>query len=133
MNGFAAFLRKEWVEALRSYRILILGAVFLLLGIMNPLSAKFLPELVNAMMPEGMTIALAQPQALDSYLQFFKNVPQIGLIVLVVVFSGMLPRELQNGTLVNLLTKGLTRSSVALASFYALFCFGAALTFCALA
>ncbi len=115
MNGFAAFLRKEWVEALRSYRILILGAVFLLLGIMNPLSAKFLPELVNAMMPEGMTIALAQPQALDSYLQFFKNVPQIGLIVLVVVFSGMLPRELQNGTLVNLLTKGLTRSSVALA------------------
>lgn len=75
MNGFAAFLRKEWVEALRSYRILILGAVFLLLGIMNPLSAKFLPELVNAMMPEGMTIALAQPQALDSYLQFLKCPP----------------------------------------------------------
>lgn len=77
MNGFAAFLRKEWVEALRSYRILILGAVFLLLGIMNPLSAKFLPELVNAMMPEGMTIALAQPQALDSYLQFFKMSPKL--------------------------------------------------------
>lgn len=115
MNGFTAFLRKEWVEALRSYRVLILGAVFLLLGMMNPLSAKFLPELVNSMMPEGMTVTLAQPQALDSYLQFFKNIPQIGLIVIVIVLSGMLPRELQNGTLVNLLTKGLTRSGAVLA------------------
>lgn len=118
MNGFTAFFKKEWVEALRSYRILILGAVFLLLGMMNPLSAKFLPELVNSMMPEGMTITLAQPQALDSYLQFFKNIPQIGLIVIVIVFSGILPRELQNGTLVNLLTKGLTRSSVVLSKLF---------------
>lgn len=45
MNGFAAFLRKEWVEALRSYRILILGAVFLLLGIMNPLPRNSCPSL----------------------------------------------------------------------------------------
>lgn len=34
--------------------------------------------------------------------------------MIVIVFSGMLPHELQNGTIVNLLTKGLTRSSVVL-------------------
>lgn len=115
MRTYLAFFKKEWLEYLRTYKLIILGAVFLLLGMMNPLSAKFLPDLVNAMMPEGMSIALAPPAALDSYLQFFKNVSQIGIIVLVIVFSGMLSGELQKGTLVHLLTKGMPRSTVLLA------------------
>lgn len=117
MKAFCAFFKKEWVEYLRTYKLIILGAVFLLFGIMNPLTAKFLPELLNTMMPEGMSITLAPPAAVDSYLQFFKNVPQIGLIVLVIVFSGMLSGEIQKGTLVQLLTKGLSRSTVLLAKF----------------
>lgn len=117
MRAYCAFFKKEWLEYLRTYKLIILGAVFLLLGIMNPLSAKFLPELLNTMIPEGMSVTLAPPAAIDSYLQFFKNVSQIGLIVLVIVFSGMLSGEMQKGTLVQLLTKGLSRSTVLLAKF----------------
>ncbi|MCC2865542.1 ABC transporter permease [Anaerovorax odorimutans] len=117
MNGLIAFTGKELCESFRTYKLIILGIVFLLLGIMNPLSAKLMPELMGSFLPEGMSMSLAEPAAIDSWMQFFKNVPQVGLIVMVILFSTMLSGELNRGTLVNMLTKGLSRSSVILAKF----------------
>lgn len=126
MNGYLAFTKKEFMESVRTWRLLILGLVFLLLGIMNPFSAKIMPELLSSMMPDGMSVTISEPSAMDSWLQFFKNVPQIGLIVTVLLFSPLLPKEIGSGTLINMLTKGLSRSSVILAKFT-----GAAVTFSA--
>lgn len=117
MRSFVAFMKKECIEMIRTYKVLIMGAVFLLFGIMNPLTAKILPELMGSLLPEGITITIAEPTAMDSWMQFFKNIPQIGLIVMVVVFSGMMANEFAKGTLVNLLTKGLSRTTVILAKF----------------
>lgn len=41
----------------------------------------------------------------------------MGLIVLVLLFSGTLTTELSKGTLINVLTKGLTRYAVILAKY----------------
>lgn len=117
MNGLTAFIGKELCESLRTYKLIIMAIVFLLLGVMNPLSAKLMPEVLSAFLPEGMSLSLAEPSAMDSWMQFFKNVPQIGLIVMVILSSTMLSSELARGTLVNMLTKGLSRSSVILAKF----------------
>lgn len=115
MNGYWAFVKKEFLEYARTYKLLILGLVFLLFGLMNPLTAKFTPDLLGVLAPEGLQITLPEPTALDAWAQFFKNVSQIGLIVLVVLFSGMLATEFAKGTLVQMLTKGLSRSAVLLA------------------
>lgn len=115
MNGYCAFFKKEMMENLRTYKFLILALVFLALGIMSPLSAKYLPDLVAAFLPEGANLGIGEPAILDSWAQFFKNVPQIGLIVLVILFSTMLSAEFTKGTLVNFVTKGLSRSGVILA------------------
>ncbi len=112
MNGYLAFLKKEQVENAKTYKLFIMLIVFLVLGIMNPLTAKLTPELLTTLMPEGLSIELPTPSALDSWAQFFKNVPQLGLIVMVIVFSGTLSAELTRGTLINLLTKGLDRVAV---------------------
>src|SRR5690349_5218749 len=48
MEGFSVFLRKEWREAVRSNRLLVVAAVFLVLGIISPLTAKYTPELLKA-------------------------------------------------------------------------------------
>ncbi|MCQ4636297.1 ABC transporter permease subunit [Anaerovorax odorimutans] len=131
MNGFIAFTKKELCESLRTYKLIILGIVFLLLGIMSPLTAKLMPELIGSFLPEGMTMSIAEPTAMDSWMQFFKNVPQIGLVVTVILFSAMISGELSRGTLVNVLTKGLCRSSVILAKFLAaLLTFTAAYVLC---
>lgn len=119
MRSFAAFTKKEMLEYLRTYKFMILLVVFLLLGFMNPITAKLAPELVASFMPEGMGIKLAEPTIMDSWLQFFKNVPQMGLIVLIIVFGGAMSTELSKGTLIHMLTKGLPRRTVILSKFTA--------------
>lgn len=112
-----AFMKKEWMEHVKTYKLLILFSVFFIFGMMSPLLAKLMPEIMSGMEIEGMTITLAEPTAMDSYMQFFKNMNQMGLLVLVLVFSGMLTQELVKGTLVNMLTKGLSRTRVILAKY----------------
>ena len=55
---------------------------------MNPFAAKFLPEILASALPSGMTITLPEPSAMDSWGQFFKNISQMGIIVVVILFGG---------------------------------------------
>lgn len=119
MNGFTAFLKKELMEQLRTYRVLILLSVFFLFGMMSPLMAKLLPEILSGMEMEGMTIVIPEPGAMDAYAQFFKNSTQMGVIVILLVFGGILSNELMRGTLINVLAKGLRRHTIILAKFTA--------------
>lgn len=112
MRALIAFTKKEWMESIRTYKFFILMTIFLLFGFMNPLAAKVMPELLNSFLPEGMTITLTPPAAIDAWMQFFKNVSQMGFIILVVIYSGMMATELSKGTLINMLTKGLPRRTV---------------------
>lgn len=117
MKQYIAFTKKEFLEVTRNYKLLIMGAVFLILGMMNPLTAKIMPTLMSSLLPEGMLISLAEPSAIDSWMQFYKNIPQMGLVVMVILFSGIMSSELSKGTLVNMLTKGLKRRTVILSKF----------------
>ena len=115
MKSFVAFLKKEFMESIRSYKAFILLIVFLILGFMSPITAKLTPELIKQFMPQGMDISVATPTVFDSWSQFFKNVPQIGLIVIVIMMSSLITHEISKGTLINILTKGLSRKNVILA------------------
>ncbi len=117
MNGYVAFLKKEWMEAVRSYKLFLMGGVFLLLGILNPMTAKLMPVILENFMPDGMTIQIEETTALDSWMQFYSNIPQIGMVVLVIMFSGMMASEWNKGTLIPILTKGLKRGSVLAAKY----------------
>ena len=120
MNHYLVFLKKELVEHARTYKLLIMLVVFTIFGITNPLIAKLTPELLASFMPEGMSMTIPEPTTLDSWAQFFKNTQQMGMIVLVLVFSGVLSSEISRGTLINLLTKGLSRQAVILAKYSAM-------------
>jgi ABC-2 type transport system permease protein len=43
MTHYIAFLKKEIVESIRTYKLFIMLVVFLMFGIMNPLVAKLNP------------------------------------------------------------------------------------------
>ncbi|GLC29177.1 ABC transporter permease [Clostridium omnivorum] len=117
MRSYIAFTKKEWMDYLRNYKAMILIIVFAILGIMSPLSAKFMPDILKEFMPAGMSIQLPEPSNIDSWTQFFKNVSQMGSIVMVIIFSGMMSNEYEKGTLVNLVTKGLSRKSIIAAKY----------------
>lgn len=117
MKGYVAFTKKEFLEQTRTFRMFILFLIFFIFGMMSPLMAKLMPEILSQMPIEGVTITLSEPTAIDSYMQFFKNITQMGMIVLALVFSGTLSQELSRGTLINMLTKGLSRYAVILSKF----------------
>lgn len=117
MKHYFAFIKKELLDSIRTYKMLIMLLVFFAFGIMNPLTAKMTPDLLKAVMPKGMSITMADPTGFDSWTQFFKNISQMGFIVMVCIFSGVLGTELSKGTLINMLTKGLSRSAVILSKY----------------
>lgn len=114
MRAYIAFVKKECIENIRTYKAFIMAAVFLLFGFMSPALAKLTPEIAKM---SKIQMTIPTPTALDSWAQFFKNVGQLGLIVLVVVFCGLMAHEFSRGTLINMLTKGLNRSTVILSKF----------------
>lgn len=119
MKAYIAFTKKELREYSRTYKFFILIIVFLLFGIMSPVIAKVMPDIIESFMPEGMTIQITTPTALDSWVQFFKNVNGMGIFIVVIVFSGIMANEFMRGTFINVLTKGLPRPTVILSKFTA--------------
>ena len=118
MKPFLAFTRKELLAQFRTGKVTILGILFVLFGIMNPAIAKLTPWLMEMMADSlaesGMIITDITVTAMDSWVQFFKNIP-MALIVFVLMQSSIFTREYQTGTLVLSLTKGLPRSTVLIA------------------
>lgn len=114
---YIAFLKKEALEYVRTYRLFILLMVFLVLGFLNPITAKYTPVLMSQILPDGMQMELPEPTVFDTWAQFFKNVFQMGVIVVVIMYASLLSGELNKGTLINMLTKGLSRDDVILAKF----------------
>ncbi|MBQ9765625.1 MAG: ABC transporter permease subunit [Lachnospiraceae bacterium] len=118
MRALLAFMKKEWMEQIRSGRLVILTIIFVLLGIMNPAIAKLTPWLLEMMSDtlaeSGMIFNSVTVDAMSSWGQFFKNLP-MGLIIFILLESSIFTREYQSGTLVLALTKGLERHKVVLA------------------
>ncbi|MDF2512637.1 MAG: rane protein [Herbinix sp.] len=119
MRGFYAFIKKEFLEQIRTFRLWILLAVAVLFGMMSPLMAKLMPEILSSMNMEGMVIQIPEPTVYDAYTQFFKNFTQMGTLVILLIFGGTLSGELSKGTLINLLAKGLPRRTVLLSKYVA--------------
>ena len=118
MKSLPAFMKKEYLEAVRTGKIIILILLFVLFGIMNPAIAKLTPWLMemyaDTMAESGLIVTSVQVDAMTSWAQFFKNIP-IAIIAFVLIFSDIFTKEYKYGTLLLMLTKGLSRYKVILA------------------
>ena len=118
MKPLLAFIKKEYLEAARTGKITILALLSVLFGIMNPAIAKMTPWIMemlsDTLAEDGLIFTDIQVDALTSWTQFFKNLP-VALIAFVLIFSDIFTKEYKSGTLLLVLTKGLSRYKVVLA------------------
>lgn len=115
MSGYIAFVKKEFIENMKNYRFLIMFAVFLIFGITSAFLAKFTPEILSALAAD-MEMS-SKPVALDAWKQFYKNISGVGFSAFIILYGSCLSSEYSKGTLVLMVTKGLSRSAVIFAKY----------------
>jgi ABC-2 type transport system permease protein len=120
MSLFVA-LRKEWMELIRTYRLLIVAVVLVFFGLASPLLAKFTPEIIS-LIPEGESISLLIPPPIvwDAVFQYVKNITQFGIILALLLTMGAVAQEKDKGTAAMILVKPMPRSSFLGAKFTAI-------------
>lgn len=122
MKKLGIMLRKEWMESIRKHRLLVMAVVFLLFGIMSPLTAKYMPEIMKLALGSSEEIIkigfnIPDPVITDSYIQYYKNLTQMGIFVQILVFMGLVSEEKSKGTAVLILTKSVSRQVFMLSKF----------------
>lgn len=100
MQQFNALLLKEWRESWRSFKLLWIPLVFVLLGVSDPLMNYFMDDILKAVgnMPEGFTMTMPEFQPADLLAASTGQFQSIGIIVLIAAHIGAFSRERQNGT-----------------------------------
>lgn len=122
MRQLTLLLKKELLELVRTKKAMVLLIVFGIFGIMNPALAKLTPWMLSLMgqslAEQGITFGAISVDALTAWTQYFKNL-MMEYILILAMFSGIFAQEYQSGTLINLLTKGVSRGKVALSKLLA--------------
>jgi len=116
-------LCKELLEQWRSYRLLVVTVVLLLFGgFMAPLTAKYTPEIVKAVAPQGEAIVnlIPEPTANVAVQEYVQNISQFGILAVLLVTMGVVAQEKDRGTAALMLVKPLSRGVFLTAKFVAL-------------
>lgn len=98
MSGFRVLLGKELSEAWRTRRLPLVALLFLVVGIISPLTARYLPEILKATLGDQMTIPIPTPTATAALEQLQKNMGQMGALAAIALAMGSVAGELDRGT-----------------------------------
>lgn len=82
--------RLEFARLIRTSRGLALLAVYAFFGLLGPISAAYIQEILERFGTEGMQITFEDPTPLDGLVQFVSNASQLGLLAVIIVAAAAL-------------------------------------------
>jgi ABC-2 type transport system permease protein len=87
-----SLMRLEILRLMRTSRWLVLGAVYVAFGLMGPLAARYMKELLDLAGGdmEGVVIEFPEPVPADGIIQYVNNAVQVGTLVTIIVAAGAL-------------------------------------------
>jgi ABC-2 type transport system permease protein len=106
-----AFFKKELLQLLKTSRLIAVSAVFIFFGLLSPLTARYMNEIMASVGAGGLNIKFPDPTYMDAWLQFFKNISSICLIVFLLTMTGCVAGEKSKGSVLLVLTKQVSRSN----------------------
>ena len=117
VTDFSAYLKKELLENLRTYRLLILAVSYVVFGLMEPIMYRMLPMILES---EGLDPAMMQ--MMDTSQQgllrsYIGNLSQIGLLIVTLSLMGTLASELQRKYWILPRSKGGSAAALVLSKF----------------
>ncbi|MDD3874995.1 MAG: ABC transporter permease subunit [Bacteroidales bacterium] len=119
---FIVIFKKELLEYSRSKKLVAVLLIFSFFGIVSPLTAYFLPDIMEHFTKsQNVNIDIPAPTYDDAVFQYIKNLSQMCVFILILMNMGIISGEKEKGTAVFLLVKPVKRSSFILAKFSAVF------------
>lgn len=98
MTGFGILLRKELSEAWRTRRLPVVAVLFVVVGIISPLTARYLNEILRLALADQLPAVLPDPTVATVLEQLQKNLGQLGALVAIALAMGSVSGELDRGT-----------------------------------
>lgn len=111
MSGFGVLLRKELLEAWRTRRLPVVAVLFLVVGIVSPLTARYMREVLDLALGDQMAVPLPVATAASALEQLQKNLGQLGAMVAIALAMGSVSGELDRGTAALILAQPATRGA----------------------
>lgn len=100
MSGFSVLLQKEWREQTRSLKLLWIPLVFIIFGILDPVTNYYLPEIMKSVgnMPEEAEFLWPEFTGEEIFMSLLGQYQSIGILVIVLAFMGTISGERKTGT-----------------------------------
>jgi ABC-2 type transport system permease protein len=113
MMGFRVLLIKEMREQFRTNRLIAVAAVFVLFGVLGPLTDRYMKEIFDAVGSQGggMSFQVPPPSLEGAATQILKNLSQFGIICALLLGMGSVAWEKERGTAGMILTKPASRAA----------------------
>ncbi len=106
-------IKKEWMEGFRTKKIIGLGALALLLGMMDPVMFKLTPYLLKEF--SGMDVdGLIQLSQIAEIKDFHNDIYQLFTVISVIIISNIWIKEIKEETMVIPVSKGASISQILL-------------------
>jgi ABC-2 type transport system permease protein len=116
MNVGMLLFRKEMLENVRNYKWIWIPLVFLLLGISNPITSYYMPQILEA---GGVTAEAAKlipvPSSAEIMVKALSQYGTLGLLVLALAFMGTVSVERQSGSAIMVLVKPVSHAQYIMA------------------
>jgi ABC-2 type transport system permease protein len=120
LAGYRELLEKEMIEAWRTHRLVMVCALYVVLGIASPLIIRYLPELQSLFGPANEELGLGELGIADAIDLLTRDLAQFGSIAAVLLAMGSIAGERDHGTLALVLSKPVSRTAVLASKFVAI-------------
>lgn len=100
MKNLGVLLLKEWRENIRNFKLFWIPIVFILFGILEPVTNHFLPQIMKSVgnLPDGTDFVWPQLQGEDIFVSLMGQYQTIGILIIILAFMGSISGERKNGT-----------------------------------
>lgn len=113
MKNTNVLVRKELREHRRNFKLYWIPIVFIIFGILEPVTNHFLPQIMESVgnMPEGSDFMWPQFQGADIFVSLMGQYQMIGILIIILAFMGAISGERKNGTATLLYVRSMSYGS----------------------
>jgi ABC-2 type transport system permease protein len=107
MNQWMTLFNKELLEMTRNYKWIWVPITFILLGVMDPLTSYYMPQIIEAVggLPEGTKIEMPKPTASAVLIMSMGEYQTVGVLIIVLSMMGSIAGERKSGVAQLILVK----------------------------